>query len=89
MLKIFIIWPSPAIIEKFAREFQDVHQILYVVGRSMVPIYPSLHPNCMLLIITTANGFIQSCCRASYPTNICFGIFTQVGRDRYMMPTCE
>ena len=33
-------------------------------GWSMTPTYPSLHPDCMLVIITTSKDYIQSCCRA-------------------------
>ena len=32
LLKKFIKWPSPAIMERYAEEFEDMHQISYVVG---------------------------------------------------------
>ena len=47
LLKKFITWPFPAIIERFAQEFQDLHEIPYVVGAvdgSHIPIVaPRLH----------------------------------------------
>ena len=47
MLKNFIIWPSPTVLERFVHDFQNLHQILYVVGAvdgSHIPIVaPQLH----------------------------------------------
>lgn len=47
LLKKFIKWPSPAILERYAQEFQDLQQIPYVVGAvdgSHIPIVaPKLH----------------------------------------------
>lgn len=47
LLKKFIRWPSSAVMEKFAQEFQNLHQIPYVVGAvdgSHIPIIaPRLH----------------------------------------------
>ena len=47
LLKKFIEWPSPAIMKRFAQEFEDLHQIPYVVGAvdgSHIPIItPRLH----------------------------------------------
>ena len=47
LLKEFIRWPSPADLERFAHEFQNLHQIPYVVGAvdgSHIPIVaPRLH----------------------------------------------
>ena len=44
--------------ERYAQEFQDLHQIPYVVGQWMARIYPSLHLDYMLQITTTAKDFI-------------------------------
>ena len=47
LLQTFIKWPTPVIMEKYARDFQDIHQIPYVVGAidgSHIPIVaPRLH----------------------------------------------
>ena len=32
LLKKFIKWPSPTVMERYAEEFEDMHQISYVVG---------------------------------------------------------
>ena len=32
LLRKFINWPSPSTMERYAQEFQDLHQISYVVG---------------------------------------------------------
>ena len=47
LLRKFISWPTPAIMDRYAQEFQDLHQIPYVVGAvdgSHIPIVaPNLH----------------------------------------------
>ena len=47
LLKTYIRWPTTAVMEKFADEFQDIHGIPYVVGAvdgSHIPIVaPHLH----------------------------------------------
>ena len=47
LLRKFINWPSPSIMERYAQEFQDLHQIPFVVGAvdgSHIPIIaPRLH----------------------------------------------
>ena len=47
LLRKFITWPTPAIMDRYAQEFQDLHQIPYVVGAvdgSHIPIVaPRLH----------------------------------------------
>ena len=47
LLQNFIKWPTPVIMEKYARDFQDIHGIPYVVGAvdgSHIPIVaPRLH----------------------------------------------
>ena len=47
LLKKFIRWPSVSVMDKFAQEFQDIHNIPYVVGAvdgSHIPIIaPRLH----------------------------------------------
>ena len=47
LLRKFISWPSPATMDRYAEEFQDLHQIPYVVGAvdgSHIPIIaPRLH----------------------------------------------
>ena len=50
LLRKFLRWPSPSVMEKFAEEFQDIHNIPYVIGAvdgSHIPIVaPRLHtPN--------------------------------------------
>lgn len=32
LLPKFIKWPSPVVMERYAQEFEDLHQIPYVVG---------------------------------------------------------
>ena len=47
LLRKFINWPSPSIMERYAQEFQNLHQIPFVVGAvdgSHIPIIaPRLH----------------------------------------------
>ena len=47
LLQKFLRWPSPTVMEKFAQEFQDIHNIPYVIGAvdgSHIPIVaPRLH----------------------------------------------
>ena len=61
-LKIFIRWPSTAVMDKFAEEFQRIHQTPYVVGdvdRSHIPIVaPAFMPPTTII----ARGFIQCSC---------------------------
>ena len=47
LLRKFISWPSPSTLDRYAQEFQDLHNIFYVVGAvdgSHIPIVvPRLH----------------------------------------------
>jgi len=47
LLRKFLRWPSPTVMEKFAQEFQDIHSIPYVItdvdGFHILIVAPRLH----------------------------------------------
>ena len=76
LLRKFISWPGPATMDRYAQEFQDLHQILYVVDAVDGSHIPIIAPRLVLQIITTAKAFTRSCCKGWCPQNVCFGILT-------------
>ena len=70
LLRKFISWPAPATMERYAHEFQDLHQIPYVVGAvdgSHIPIIaPRLHAadyyNCKGFHLLLLQGVVSAKC---------------------------